>query len=99
VLENIKFLKKYVKPYYKSYILCQVYTLLGTLSGLAFPYILGTLLDSAFADKNMTILVYSLVFLAVVMSSKEIFNFLKTKKLARINHNLVKDMRKIIRLL
>lgn len=90
---NISFLKKYVKPYTKSYALCQAYTLFGTLSGLAFPYILGTLLDSAFTGNNPTVLVYSLVFLAVVMCSKEIFNFLKTKKVASIHHNMVKDMR------
>ena len=91
--ENFRFIQRYVKPYYQSYAACQCYMLLGTLSGLAFPFVLGTLLDSAFQEKNFSVLIYSLVFLTIVMIAKEIFNFLKTKKVSKINNNMVKDMR------
>ncbi len=67
--------------------------IITTVAGLVFPMVLGILLDSAFEDKNISVLLVSLLFLGIVFVTKGIFNYLKTLKLAEISNRLVKDIR------
>jgi subfamily B ATP-binding cassette protein MsbA len=91
--EQIRRLIEWVKPYKGRYILGQIAMLISSGAGLAFPYFLGTLLDSSLMDQEIHQLITAIAMLAGIELVSGLSTYITNINLGFISQHVISDLR------
>ncbi len=91
--EQIRRLIEWVKPYKGRYILGQIAMLISSGAGLAFPYFLGTLLDSSLMDQEIHQLITAIAMLAGIELISGLSTYITNINLGFISQHVISDLR------
>ncbi|MBS1783244.1 MAG: ATP-binding cassette domain-containing protein [Bacteroidetes bacterium] len=91
---------KYLKPYRTKFIIGLIFITLSSLSTMAFPYLLGEMINSAKGVKSDSTLKLTMGTIAIVMIAllilQMLFSFMRVYLFTSVGENAVADMRKDI---
>ena len=90
---QLKRLIQWIKPYKKRYLIGQITMLIGSGAGLAFPYFLGTLLDSSLVSQDFKSLITAISVLAVLEIIAGLANYITNINLGYISQHIISDLR------
>ncbi len=84
---------KFLKPYWLHQSVVFVLMILGTVSSLAFPYIMKIIIDDVFPDKDYELLIFILLLLLGITVGNIIIGFCSNYLFAWINNRIMLDIR------
>lgn len=84
---------KFLKPYWVHESVVFVLMILGTVSSLAFPYIMKIIIDDVFPNKDYELLIFILLLLLGVTVGNIIISFCSNYLFAWINNRIMLDIR------
>ena len=84
---------KFLKPYWMQESVVFVLMILGTISSLAFPYIMKIIIDDVFPNKDYELLIFILLLLLGVTVGNIIISFCSNYLFAWINNRIMLDIR------
>ena len=84
---------KFLKPYWVHQSIVFVLMILGTVSSLAFPYIMKIIIDDVFPNKDYELLIFILLLLLGVTVGNIIISFCSNYLFAWINNRIMLDIR------
>ncbi len=84
---------KFLKPYWIHESVVFVFMILGTISSLAFPYIMKIVIDDVFPNKDYELLIFILLLLLGVTVGNIIISFCSNYLFAWINNRIMLDIR------
>ena len=84
---------KFLKPYWVHQSVVFVLMVLGTVSSLAFPYIMKIIIDDVFPDKDYELLIFILLLLLGITIGNIIIGFCSDYLFAYINNRIMLDIR------
>ena len=84
---------KFLKPYWIQESVVFVLMILGTVSSLAFPYIMKIIIDDVFPNKDYELLIFILLLLLGVTVGNIIISFCSNYLFAWINNRIMLDIR------
>lgn len=84
---------KFLKPYWVHESVVFVLMILGTVSSLAFPYIMKIIIDDVFPNKDYELLIFILLLLLGITVGNIIISFCSNYLFAWINNRIMLDIR------
>ncbi|MBS1775159.1 MAG: ATP-binding cassette domain-containing protein [Bacteroidetes bacterium] len=91
---------RYLKPYRTKFIIGLMFITLSSLSTMAFPYLLGEMINSAKGVKSESALNFTMGTIAIIMIAllvlQMLFSFMRVYLFTSVGENAVADMRKDI---
>lgn len=91
---------RYLKPYRTKFIIGLIFITLSSLSTMAFPYLLGEMINSAKGVKSESALNFTMGTIAIIMIAllvlQMLFSFMRVYLFTSVGENAVADMRKDI---
>ena len=84
---------KFLKPYWVHQSIVFVLMILGTVSSLAFPYIMKIIIDDVFPNKDSELLIFILLLLLGITVGNIIIGFCSNYLFAWINNRMMLDIR------
>lgn len=84
---------KFLKPYWVHQSIVFVLMILGTVSSLAFPYIMKIIIDDVFPNKDYELLIWILLLLLGITVGNIIIGFCSDYLFAWINNRIMLDIR------
>ena len=84
---------KFLKPYWVHESVVFVLMILGTVSSLAFPYIMKIIIDDVFPNKDYELLIFILFFLLGITVGNIIIGFCSNYLFSWINNRIMLDIR------
>ena len=84
---------KFLKPYWVHQSVVFVLMILGTVSSLAFPYIMKIIIDDVFPNKDYELLIFILLLLLGITVGNIIIGFCSNYLFAWINNRMMLDIR------
>lgn len=84
---------KFLKPYWVHQSVVFVLMILGTVSSLAFPYIMKIIIDDVFPNKDYELLIFILLLLLGITVGNIIIGFCSNYLFAWINNRIMLDIR------
>ncbi len=84
---------KFLKPYWIHQSVVFVLMILGTISSLAFPYIMKIIIDDVFPNEDYELLIWILLLLLGVTVGNIIISFCSNYLFAYINNRIMLDIR------
>ncbi len=84
---------KFLKPYWVHQSVVFVLMVLGTVSSLAFPYIMKIIIDDVFPNKDYELLIFILLLLLGITVGNIIISFCSNYLFAWINNRIMLDIR------
>ena len=84
---------KFLKPYWVHQSVVFVLMILGTVSSLAFPYIMKIIIDDVFPNKDYDLLIWILLLLLGITIGNIIIGFCSNYLFAYINNRIMLDIR------
>ena len=87
------YFSKFLKPYWVHQSVVFVLMVLGTVSSLAFPYIMKIIIDDVFPNKDYDLLIWILLLLLGITVGNIIIGFCSNYLFAWINNRIMLDIR------
>ena len=84
---------KFLKPYWVHQSIVFILMVLGTVSSLAFPYIMKIIIDDVFPNKDYELLIFILLLLLGITVGNIIISFCSNYLFAWINNRIMLDIR------
>ena len=84
---------KFLKPYWVHESVVFVLMILGTVSSLAFPYIMKIIIDDVFPNKDYELLIFILLLLLGITVGNIIISFCSNYLFAWIKNRIMRDIR------
>ena len=84
---------KFLKPYWVHESVVFVFMILGTISSLAFPYIMKIIIDDVFPNKDYELLIFILLLLLGITVGNIIISFCSNYLFAWIKNRVMLDIR------
>ena len=84
---------KFLKPYWVHQSIVFVLMILGTISSLAFPYIMKIIIDDVFPNEDYELLIFILLLLLGITVGNIIIGFCSNYLFAWINNRIMLDIR------
>lgn len=89
-------LYKYVKPYWPAFSLGLIFLFLSSLANLAFPKLLGELVDSGTGSKNIPAINHTGLLLVLVLAGQGIFGYLRIILFVNVTEKSLASLRQNI---
>ena len=83
----------YIKPYWGKELILFILMILGSVAGLASPYILKLIIDNAFPSKDFKYLVNILIILFTINIARIVIMFFSDYLYTLVSNYIVRDMR------
>ncbi len=87
------YFSKFLKPYWVHQSIVFILMVLGTVSSLAFPYIMKIIIDDVFPNKDYDLLIWILLLLLGITVGNIIIGFCSNYLFAWINNRIMLDIR------